>query len=59
MKQQTLTLQLRDIGLNHAETAQRSLDAAILATPTGEARDELTSANIYLMGAIKLLKEVK
>lgn len=59
MKQQSLTLQIRDIGMNHAEAAQRSLEAAILATPTGPARNQLTAANIFLTNAINLFKEKK
>lgn len=40
------------------EFQQRALELLILKTPTSNVRDELTNANIHLMGAINDLKNL-
>lgn len=40
------------------KSAQHELEIAISATPTSERRNKLTEANIHIMSALQILKEL-
>jgi len=43
--------------LAHAWEAHRHLEVAIIGTPTGPTRNDLTQANIFLLAALAKLRE--
>lgn len=44
--------------IGEIEARQKELENFILATPTGEIRNQMTDANIHLMAALDAMKSV-